>query len=88
MNTQFNTHIKLHSLFATILSLSCFQLLLNHSQQLIERSVMGVVHEHLDRKLLCSMHMMNNLLFTSHKSWMNHDPFFESLHDTFPGMVL
>ena len=42
-----NTYIKLHSLFATIRSLSCSQFLMNHTQHLVETSVVGVVHEHL-----------------------------------------
>ena len=30
----------------------------------------------------------DEILLTSHKSWMNHEPFLESLQETNPGTVL
>ena len=82
---RFYMNLKLHALLETIPSLSFLQLFLYHSQHLIKGSVEGVVHENLVRNC---RYIIHEILFTSHKSWINHDPFLESLHDTNPGMVL
>ena len=51
---------------------------------------MGVVHKNLVKVKVMSNKCSHEhgIFFTLHKSWMNHDPLIESLHDTNPGIVL